>query len=98
MTLWRADLQASRLRFTDCEQQVAPTPSSTLYLLFYCTPSRDGTRAKNRKPCLASTVRIRERRGWSPDGQHLAFVRADFDSTSALVVADADFPFVNNPR
>ena len=28
--------------------------------------------------------------GWSPDGQHLAFVRADFDGSSALVVADAD--------
>jgi eukaryotic-like serine/threonine-protein kinase len=28
--------------------------------------------------------------GWSPDGRQLAFVRADFEGSSALVVADAD--------
>ena len=28
--------------------------------------------------------------GWSPDGRHLAFVRADFEGSSTLVVANAD--------
>jgi dipeptidyl aminopeptidase/acylaminoacyl peptidase len=95
-----------RMRQLGTDRDVEIVPAQPGLIIQAATVTPDGSfvdfvRGKSvamtlwRVPFLGGTPRrlidnVNSPVGWSPDGQHLAFVRAGFDGSSVLLVADAD--------